>query len=53
MTQKTRPEARPYVPTSVVYLRDPWDGFIFATTLAGVPEQLSINPKLEIVDGRR
>lgn len=39
-----RPEDR------IVHLRDRWDGFTFATTVAGIDEQLAIDPTLEILD---
>lgn len=49
----TRTEARTTADSiRIVYLRDPFDGFVLATTADGVAEQLAINPKMEVVNSR-
>lgn len=54
MTQQaTRPESRIFSEidpsTTVVHIMDPSDGFIFATTVAGIDEQLAINPNVVVL----
>jgi hypothetical protein len=54
MTQTmSRPEVRVFneidPSTVVVHVLDPFDGFIFATTVAGIDEVLATDPSLVIL----
>ncbi len=50
----SRPETRIFKEidpgTCVVHLRDPQDGYTFATTRDGIAEQLAIDPSLVVVE---
>lgn len=57
MTQTMiRPEARVSVfdefnpQDRIVHIQDPFDGFTFATTVAGIPEALATDPNLIVID---